>query len=135
MTHPTQTQAERLAYAIERSQPSLTMTMVAAELRRLSAENEQLRKTGPEMSRGTNGNGDPWMGTMLDCLNDARAAATAEAQYADELRTMVAQLEAERVTLTDEEIRRNWSGGACPDWGIKFARAIIAALRAKSGGV
>ena len=35
------------------------------------------------------------------------------------------------VTLTDEEIKRNWSGGACPPWGIKFARAIIAALREK----
>ena len=37
----------------------------------------------------------------------------------------------EPVTLTDEEIKRNWSGGACPPWGVKFARAIIAALREK----
>ena len=37
----------------------------------------------------------------------------------------------QEVTLTDEEIKRNWSGGACPPWGIKFARAIIAALREK----
>lgn len=39
----------------------------------------------------------------------------------------------QEVTLTDEEIKRNWSGGACPPWGIKFARAIIAALREKEG--
>lgn len=37
------------------------------------------------------------------------------------------------VTLTDDEIKRNWSGGACPPWGVKFARAIIAALREKEG--
>ena len=35
--------------------------------------------------------------------------------------------------LTNEEIKRHWSGGACPDWAIKFARAILAAAEAKRG--
>jgi hypothetical protein len=38
------------------------------------------------MERGKKGNGEVWMGTMRDVLNDYMGAADVEARYADEMR-------------------------------------------------
>lgn len=39
---------------------------------------------GPTMRRGSDGDGNPWMGTMRECLQDARDAARIEARLRDE---------------------------------------------------
>ncbi|HYF34560.1 MAG TPA: hypothetical protein VD994_04660 [Prosthecobacter sp.] len=49
------------------------------------AERERL-KDGPMMRRGEDGNGKPWMGTMRECLEDAKGAARVEARLAREMR-------------------------------------------------
>ena len=57
------------------------------------AEVEALTQHGPVMQRGTDGAGNPWMGTMLDVLNDYKAAAEVEAA---ERRRLAAEVEALR---------------------------------------
>lgn len=44
-----------------------------------ASEIEALTKHGPPMQRGVRGDGTPWMGTMLDVLNDYKQAAEVEA--------------------------------------------------------
>ena len=70
----------------------------AAEIARLTAENEALRKHGPPMQRGTTIEGTPWMGTMREVLEDYKSAADTEAKWGDEARAEVAGL---RSTLAD----------------------------------
>ena len=72
--------------AIERSAAMLE------EIDRLRAELAALAETGPPMSRGTNADGTPKMGTMRDVLLDYMQAAEAEAGEADKLRAEVAGL-------------------------------------------
>ena len=64
----------------------------AAEIARLTAENEALRKHGPPMQRGTTIEGTPWMGTMREVLEDYKSAADTEARWGDEARAEVAGL-------------------------------------------
>jgi hypothetical protein len=59
---------------------------VLAERERWKAEREALMRDGPPMERGKKGNGEVWMGTMRDVLNDYMGAADVEARYADEMR-------------------------------------------------
>ena len=54
----------------------------------LLAELDQLRKTGPTMQRGVTAAGMPLMGTMLDVLNDYKAAASVEADEVDRLQSL-----------------------------------------------
>ena len=58
----------------------------------LRAELAARAETGPPMSRGTNADGTPKMGTMRDCMLDYMQAAEAEAGEADKLRAEIAAL-------------------------------------------
>ena len=49
-------------------------------------EIERLQRDGPIMKRGTRGDGSDLMGTMRECLEDARQAAAAAASLGDEAR-------------------------------------------------
>lgn len=61
-------------------------------------EIERLRSHGPQVQRGTNDDGTPWIGTMRDALEDAIQAAAVEARLADGLRAQLAErdMDAER---------------------------------------
>lgn len=55
------------------------------ERNKLAAEVAALRRDGPIIERGTDGDGHPIMGTMRSVLTDYMLAAQAEARLADEL--------------------------------------------------
>ena len=78
-----------------------------------------------QLARATGPVADAWIDVAKDVYDDAGFHPS------DFKRRILYAAPSQPVTLTDEEIKRNWSGGACPPWGIKFARAIIAALREK----
>jgi chromosome segregation ATPase len=64
----------------------------------LKAERDALKAEGPSMRRGVTGEGKPWMGTMRECLEDAKQAAAVEAGLRREV-------EAEREALLAEHAR------------------------------
>ncbi len=78
------------------------------------AERDALRKDGPPMQRGTYANGNPWMGTMRQCLEDYKLAAHAEAEGR---RYMEREFEALR---KDAERYRKLRDGQ--NWPAAFAR-------------
>lgn len=65
---------------------------------------DKLERDGPLMRRGTDGAGNLWVGTMRECLEDARLAARAEAQLGDQAR---AELKAVRARLASYEKEDN----------------------------
>ena len=73
----------------------------AAMIESLSAQVVQLQQHGPQVQRGVDGDGKPWMGTMREAWQDAQTAANAEAELADEARKQVVQLRAENARLLE----------------------------------
>jgi hypothetical protein len=80
---------------------------------------------GPVMRRGTKGDGTPWMGTMRECLEDAREAARVESSLGDEARAEVKRL---RELLAAHGVKACWCAKCnpgevrmfvCPDCGCK----------------
>lgn len=76
-------------------------TILRQHLTESAATIERLREHGPEMQRGTCGDGTPWMGTMLDVLNDYKLAASVEADLRREFAA-----EAERLRGEVEGLRK-----------------------------
>lgn len=60
---------------------------VLAQRNELRQRVEELEANGPQMQRGHSGDGTIWMGSMRECLADARSCADAEASIADALVT------------------------------------------------
>jgi len=58
-----------------------------------------LERDGPQMQRGRNLDGTIWMGSMRECLADARSCADAEARVADQVIDELNLLRAELAEL------------------------------------
>jgi hypothetical protein len=73
---------ERLRAELQNSQNKLKAsgrTKLREENTQLRAELARLESDGPVMQRGITGDGEPWMGTMREVLEDYKEAATVEA--------------------------------------------------------
>lgn len=81
--------------------------MLREALDTIEAQAERIRvleADGPQMRRGSHGDGSDWMGSMRECLNDAMQAASVEANLGDEARAEVKQLR-ERVRVLREALQ------------------------------
>lgn len=100
---------EKNARFIEAASPNVVLELLAVidrlepELERLNSRIErdaaiiaELTLNGPQMSRGTRGDGSDWFGTMRDCLNDSIDAADCEAAEVDRLNRQISKLTRER---------------------------------------
>lgn len=82
--------AETVDKAIERlDSQSRTVVEAAERLAEQQARIAELEQNGPEMQRGVDGAGNPWMGTMRQVLEDYKRAAEVEAKLGDEARRTV----------------------------------------------
>lgn len=74
----------------------------ADRLEEQQARIAELEQNGPEMQRGVNGAGAPWMGTMRQVLEDYKTAAATEAKLGDEARAALDDLRISRRALRDK---------------------------------